>query len=384
MEIHPKEIEISQLIGILYKKKWLILGGTLLSTALAIFISFILPPLYQSTGFFQLSGVSTPAYKTYASLLTNPHHFHEFVTTNPRFPNNLPPNLNGLISTTHDLEQSLDPVYAFTAEDKRELAQLGQNKENFVVGIRVNSQASTPEYARDCSHILGEYIKDCILFSKLNNFITTSLNSSQTQVKHTDNLIIQNEFKLLQIQSKLHDIKQIQIKYPQSKNIPNRELVSVDKGGYRYLSPVTQLVGIESQIADLKQTLSTNRRNKDLMELRLEFFTAAKTILDKEIFGKNLMIKVLELKDKIFKEKDLTQDTVLEVQNDLFIDFDNFAMFEEKMQFVSGPTLPDQTAHPKKPLIIGLTFLMAIFCFVLLVFVLEWWGKNRLKVLDIK
>ena len=53
-EIYGDEISFSSIIAVLWKRKKLIILGTLGATLLATGISFLLPKVYRSDGFFQL------------------------------------------------------------------------------------------------------------------------------------------------------------------------------------------------------------------------------------------------------------------------------------------------------------------------------------------
>lgn len=52
-----------------------------------------------------------------------------------------------------------------------------------------------------------------------------------------------------------------------------RQVLSVQKGGSRFLSPVTQLVGIESTLADLRRSPAQLERDSEKLSVRAEFFS---------------------------------------------------------------------------------------------------------------
>jgi len=53
-EAYADEINLGSFLAVLWKRRKLIIFGTLVSTLLAIGISFILPRVYRGEGFFQL------------------------------------------------------------------------------------------------------------------------------------------------------------------------------------------------------------------------------------------------------------------------------------------------------------------------------------------
>ena len=61
--------------------------------------------------------------------------------------------------------------------------------------------------------------------------------------------------------------------YPESAKIENRQLVSIQEGGSRFLAPVTQLVGIESTLADFRRDLAELERDREKLTARAEYFS---------------------------------------------------------------------------------------------------------------
>jgi len=176
-------------------------------------------------------------------------------------------------------------------------------------------------------------------------------------------------------------IQSIYSKYPESSRIDNRQVVSVEKKGYRYLPPITQLVGIESKIADIKEKLETFKRERQKAEINYEFFSIMKEFIEKNESGEDTFRKILNLKEEFFKNKDLTIDTVKEVFNQLRIDIENFnTLFYEEMRFISEPSLPQKPIKPKKPVIVIAGFFIGFFLFIFLAFAVEFWTKNKKSI----
>ena len=53
-ELYADEIDLSSIFVVLWKRKKMIIFGTLVATLLSIGISFLLPRVYRSEGFYQL------------------------------------------------------------------------------------------------------------------------------------------------------------------------------------------------------------------------------------------------------------------------------------------------------------------------------------------
>lgn len=423
------EIDLIQLVKVLVKRKWVIIGGTLAITLAALVISFLLPRAYQSNAFFRLSSgvdvdmeelrkiqdkirediqanlldnltlqntmlldetledtrlimqnVSIPDYKKYFTQFTNPFQFMHFMEEKKKSGDKSMKALKSTFLASEDIEQLIEPVYAYSKKDLKELTQNPKESKNFVLGVQLTAEGESPEKAQAFTKLIGEFIKDCILYEKLGDYIGTQLNKSQTEFKKYENFTIKDDFKLEQLKLKRAHIEQLLKAYPESKEMVSRELYSLENNGQRYLSPVAQLVGIESHIADINENLAQNLRNKQSLELRLDFFSKAKDMITTERFGRALLDQLEKLKDSFLIEKNLSNDVVRQVKNELGIDLDNFMNLNEEMQFISGPTLSHTAVKPKKMLITAIGFVLGLVLCVFLVFVVDWWGANKQKI----
>ncbi|MDQ1353220.1 MAG: Wzz protein [Acidobacteriota bacterium] len=426
-----EEIDLIQLVKVLVKRKWVLIGGTLAITLAALVICFLLPRSYQSNGFFRLSSgvdvdleelkkiqdkiredfqeklldnltlqntmllnetledtglmmktVSIPDYKKYLSQFTNPSQLMHFMDEKKKNGDKSIKALKSIFRASEDIEQLIEPVYAFSKKDLKELTQNPKDTKNFVLGVQLTAEGDSPENAQAFTKLIGEFIKDCILYGKLDDYISTQWNKSQTEFKKFENFIIKDEFELELLKLKRAHIEQLLKTYPGAKEMVSRELYSLENNGHRYLSPVAQLVGIESHIADIKENLAQNLRNKKSLELKLDFFSKAKDMVTTEKFGRPLLDQLEKLKNSILSEKELPGDVVQQVKNELGIDLDKFMNLNEEMQFISGPTLSHTPVKPKTSLITAISFVLGFVLCVFLVFVLDWWGANKQKIVN--
>lgn len=438
---YRSDLDLLQLVKVLVHRKWLIIIGTLAFTIAVIGITFIMPKVYESDGFFQLSrgvefdmeelkkiqeqiredfqkhevgnrtlqknllltevlqdnnwllkNVSVPDYKKYSAQFTNPSQFRRFIDHNAKNPgsNNknidkkrleeLKTGIKKTIRTSDDLAQWFEPVYAYSKKDLANLGQIAKDVRNFVVGIRITGEQNSPKNARALVSILGNFVKDCIIYGKMTDYIGDQLNRCTTEGRIFDNNVIKDQFKLKQLQAKRDELKILLTRYPQSKSMSGRELVSLELGGHRYLSPVAQLVGTESHIADLKENIAHNTRSSRLMNLKADYYSRAKKLLEKEQFGTVLLDKCLALKDFIQKEKNIPEDVKKQAVNELEIDLEKFNSLRRDMQYVSLPSLPDKPVKPRKAIITAVAFLLAFFFFIVLAFFLEWWQTNKKQI----
>jgi len=430
------EIDLVQLVKVLIKRKWVIIGGTIIITLLTVIISLLLPKVYQSKGFLQMGrgidvdleelremqeqiredlqekmvdnqtlqenvllnetlqntelmnmNISIPDYKKYASQFTNRQQFLQFAKKkikNKELGDLTLDDIRKNIRTSEDFGLWIEPEYAYSKKELKDLSQSMKEFKNFVLGVQLIGEQATPEKARDVVQVIGEFIKDNILYGKLRDYIGDQLNKSKTKAKKYDNLIINDEFKLRQLTMKRSHMEEFLKKYPQAKAMQDRELFTLLGSGERYLSPLAQIVGIESHIADIKENLAQNQRKKQAADLKLLFFLEIKKRLDAEMFSDPLFTQCIRLTDTFFDKEDFPGDVIREVRNDLAVDFDNIAAFKEVMQFISGPTLSRKAIRPKKVLIAAIGFVLGFFLSLFFAFFVDWWLTNKKRIISEK
>jgi capsular polysaccharide biosynthesis protein len=355
---HEDEIDLTEIFKVLWKRKKIIIWGTIILTLISIIISFLIPKTYKSDAFYVLSSsraldqrsraldqrtreldrqLSVPEYKKYYSVFTNPEKFIKYVK--------------------HQKQLNYDDIESLY-------------------------EYSDPHKAKLYVGVISGFIKDSFMYGRIFDYIAENYNISNNDLKNYENSIIETNFSIEKTLNKRNNIKQILKKYPQSRSIEQRQLVSTEKGGYRYLSPIAQLVGIESTLADLKSDLEEHYRRKTLSSLKYAFFKEAKKIMRSEKNGIKLFEKVYQLKDSFFKNLDLKNSVNKEVYNKIIIDLDNYHyLFYETIRFGSGPTLPDKPIKPNKKLIVVISFFLSFFIFIFSVFIIEWWENNKKNIL---
>ena len=170
-ETYDDEIDLSSIFAILWKRRKMILFGTLGATLLSIGISLLLPRVYRSEGFYQLGnptknvseneksttkktasitkktasiGIPVPLYKSSSTQFFNPNRFLLMARQDKAFKKEDLIELSEDIRTAQDIKKWIKPVYAFAKEDAREFSQLPQDESNSVIGLNVSYEADSP------------------------------------------------------------------------------------------------------------------------------------------------------------------------------------------------------------------------------------------------
>ena len=413
------EIDLIAIFAIFWRQRKLILFGTLAVTLLAAAVSFFIPKTYRSDGFYQLGnpekqvrknkndnkedkedkedkkdkeallekkkdfiGLPITLYNKRAPQFYNPDQLQFFVSQEKLFGEKDLKEIKSRFQTAAAIEEWIKPWYAFSKENLREFVQVSKDESNSVLGLKLSYEANSPQKAYNYVYFFSRYVQDCLLYVSLFDYIKEEYSMVISKLSENENDIIDLEYKLLGDTKKMLDIKAILTKYPEAAKIENRQLVSVQDEGFRFLAPVTQLVGIESALADLRRDLAELEWDKEKLVMRREYFSKCNDALNKlDRRGKIIFSQLESIKFEVFKNKDFRKGTVKEAVNDLSIDLQVFDLaFFTNCRFITGPTLPLRHIKPRKSIIVVLTCFVSFFFFIFLTLVLHWWQSNKKRI----
>jgi hypothetical protein len=396
-DVYEGELDIASIISVIWKHRKFIIFGTLFVTFIIGALSYSLPKIYLSKGYFQLGaarvsvpGSSTPqlptagigvplvTFKNSSTQFYNFRRLKLYHQQAEKLNEDVWKDFFDDFKNPEKIKKNIKPVYAYSKEDEQLIGKIPSDEKNSVIGIDLSYEAVTPQQAHDLVGFLGDYIKDCLLYSSLYEYVQNGFATTLTDLANTENNIIENRFQLEQNNNKVADIRQLLKKYPGSARIEDRQVVSIQDGGYHYLSPTTQLVGIESNIADIRRSLASNERDREKLTINKEFFFLCKTSMEKsDQIGYTLFNTIESIKDDLFKSKDMKQDIVSGVYNRIDADLLTISNKYENFIFSSGPSIPDRHFKPNRRKIVVITFFISLNIFTFLTFVLEWWIENR-------
>jgi len=389
-------IDFVSLLLIIWKSRKLIVFGTLGVTLLAVFISLVIPKKYLSTGFFQLgiggipitttkgdNDLLMPSFKSSSMRVSNPERLINYASHK----NNIGSleSISESFRTAADIRKWILPIYAHTREDAREMGNLPLDQKNVVIGVEVRFESDRYLRAHDVVGFLGEYLKDCLIYDHLFNYIQNGFNGAELELNRIENKLIGCHFSISQFTTKAIDIQSILAKYPDSARIEDRQLVSVQDGGHHYLPPAMQLVGIESTLADLRRELAEYERTKEKLTITRAFFSKCMDAMEKmDKSGEVLLSRLPIIKSDLIKDLDLSKDTTKEEINNISIAIQRFVNLYTHYRFISGPSVPNTPIKPNKRVIVTGAFFASFFLLIIMTVFLEWWRNNKENIRSAK
>lgn len=218
-----------------------------------------------------------------------------------------------------------------------------------ILGFSIGFKDRSPESAQARVQLLGDFVKDTMLGEDLQETIYTKAGEIKAKKQQIDNQIIQKKVTLAQAASRLEAARTIAGKYPEASKMEARQLLSTgsDSESSRYLSPMAQLVGIETEMANLKSQLALLERDSEQNALRSDFYERMVPRASQTLTGNMLLTEFVKTAQAVFTGKNLQDDQTREVYNQIMLVAEQMrTKHVTEARFVSGPTLPDSRSGP--------------------------------------
>jgi hypothetical protein len=295
--------------------------------------------MYRGEGVLQMPTVSLADYKRYSIALLDGPSFVAFLGTRKDFSPDEVDRIRSKLPTGDGISPWVRPAFGFGKGDVKDVPDPGK-MENQFVGAEIQVEARSPEIARKLADAVGEYVGDVMIRGRVLDFVGTNLNDTRIALGKLENESLQNQFLLVQQQKRLEDMRDINRRYPEASRESPRQVVSLDKGGARFFSPVAQVVGVESYIAEINETVRKLARDREKLETDLAYLTRARNEIDKATLGRQKLSLLESAIEETKRAKDASRDAVRESFNTATLNVGQIRyLASDGLRFVSPPVV---------------------------------------------
>jgi len=244
----------------------------------------------------------------------------------------------------------LAPVYGTTRADLRELGEQSNPGESRALALQISAYASDPDTAKDTATLLGEFAGESLFASQAELLIASRHEQYESQQLAYENDLLKSRFNIAASADKIKTLQALKREFPDAGAARDRQVVSVADGGSRYLSLVTQLIGTESGLADMRQDIATSERSATIARLLADYYEKAQQLALEKPGSRDLLKGLDKLIDAAFTAAPQDSQGVREARNEAMLDLYALrALREHGLRFASGPTVGwrDQTRIAK-------------------------------------
>lgn len=340
---------------------------------------------YKSEGVLSME-MGTAEYKRFAELAVDTNTARQFVAIS--FPAGMDSQRVEQLVTNVTKGAWLRPVPKVSRADAKELpdALLQMDKDRdkdkdkdkpltVYLGLRLTHMAPDPDEAAKGATWLGTYFKDVATREALREQVSRWAAENRQFSDRALERKLKHEFDIEQAQTRAKSLKQLVSSYPEAARTESRQVVDVRKDNEKFMSPISQLIGSESEIIEVREKIQKIDR-----EIQQQVFAKA-LVADAEIAmndthsGKESVIKLSEVIVRF--NKLVKTEAEREKLSSLAADVSQIsARFLTQAQFIANPSVPSRPENPRPLMVMALAGLLA----GLLTAVFLWQGAIRKMV----
>lgn len=142
------------------------------------------------------------------------------------------------------------------------------NEGSALVGYRIVTKASSPDDAQQQTALLADYVVD----ATLRDLLIAQLDQISAKNQLVANTIATEQatqnYNVMMLGKRLEQLKRISEAYPALNKSEARQVISLEKGGERYMPLPSQMAAVETEIMDIQEKLARN--NRRLLQTRAE------------------------------------------------------------------------------------------------------------------
>lgn len=386
------EIDLRQLVGVLWRQKGLIATIALACAGIGAGASF-LSTKYVSEGLFLIpKAVSTDtekkngavtqhitadAFKRYESAFSNAPRMTAFVKSAAHEQDTAVAALLKLGDDPDALGRVIKPEFAFTDKDAKTFGVKGTASDS-LLGVRLHYEAREPSGGTPVL-LLAEYVRDTVIRIDMETVTLEQCVKYRAREQELRNEQIANSFAISQEEKRATTLREIIARNPEAATSDNRQIVSLEKGSERFLSPAAQLVASEIQIADMKLAEIRRERERAASALKRDYYCQAQQALQQPTTGRAFLEALKNVQTSVFQSQDKSMDVVEATWNELDVERENWTTtYLQSMRFVASPEGTEiKERKPGLKLGIVLGGLMGGMLGIFIALVRAWWRGDQ-------
>lgn len=379
IQSYDDEIDLRELVLSLWRQKILIVAVSTLGAALGIGVS-LNSTRYVSEGLFLTPGVSAANYKRFETVFSSSPRLQNYLQRTGQVDTTDGALLFEMADSPGRISEVLKPEFAFTDKDQRVFGvKISPDDDpGAMIGVRIRFAHSAPTGGTPVT-LLGEYVRDTVIRVTFEGNMLARCAEYQTREQELRNAQLANDFAITQEEKRATTLREIIARNPEAAAIDSRQIVSIERGSERFLSPAAQLVAAEILIADMKLAEVRRERERVASALKRDYYCGAQQALQQATTGRTFLEELQSIQSAVFQDQDKSIDIVEQTWNELDVERTNWLnTYLERIRFVAPPE-GTEIRERKPGLALGLVLggMLGGMLGVFTALIRSWWRGSR-------
>lgn len=386
MHPHPvyagDEVDLRQLVRAIWRYRWVVVALGIVGGLVGLGVSQ-LSTRYVAEGLFLTPSLTLDSYKRYESALGNEQRLLAFIRANGLAGTQTEQQLLMLANVPGALAKAVRPAFTLTASDAKAFGIDTAEASGKLLGITLRLERA--ELTAEAPILqLAEYVRHTMIEVDLADAILNQCLSFRGKEQELRSQQIQSDFSVLQLRQRAKHLRELIATIPGAAGVDNRQVISLEGGGERYLSPTAQLVAIELGIGDAELEAARRERDRQAVAIKKEYYCAGRDLQKQAPTGMAFLDQLAELHDKVLSKADSLQDVAEQAAIGLALERQAWAsQYIERSRYVAAPDGGEQKRrNPGRAVGLALGGVIGGLFGLLFALGLAWWHDNRESVLS--
>lgn len=322
------------------------------------------------------------SYKRYESALGNEQRVLAFIKANGLGGTQTEQQLLRLANVPGALANAVRPAFSLTASDAKTFGINAAEATGKLLGVTLRLERA--ELAAEAPILqLAEYLRHTMIEVDLADAILNQCLSFRGKEQELRSQQIQSDFSVLQLRQRAKHLRELIATIPGAASVDSRQVISLEGGGERYLSPTAQLVAIELGIGDAELEAARRERERQAVAIKKEYYCAGRELQKRAPTGMAFIDQLAALHEKVMSSVNSDQDVTEQAAIGLELERQAWASkYIDLSRYVAAPDGGEQKRrNPGRALGLVLGGGLGGLFGLLFALGLAWWHDNRESVL---
>lgn len=229
------------------------------------------------------------------------------------------------------------------------------------LGLELSIKASSNDQSRRLQQAMISQIREAMVLEGIRSLTTYWQNLIIGKRPELQRNLFDKQVDMQLNRSRIEDMQQLLAQYPELRQVERNNLVSVQGGGGRYMSPLAQIVALESTISEDNSLI---KRTEYELE-RLGFYEQVISNIDKSLppthSGHDLAQQLITRANQL-QQANASSLAATEVSSDVLNQVQSLLSKPQLLQLKATTDLPATPILSRRPLIVGAgTFALVFF-----------------------
>ncbi len=235
-------------------------------------------------------------------------------------------------------DEAAAPVGPLSKKDQREFGELKINTPPFLLGLDISATDRSAPVAVEMVGLLSGYFANAMVRERIRSWVVAGNVEARSTEKMLQAEIVRTELDIALKTRRAQEMRTILARYPDTARMDARQVISVSPvdGGERFLSPLAQVVGLESAVSQRQETIARLGRELRQKQLMAAYFASAEEIIKATPTVDKLVPALRELGQRTFSVVEAEQEWAKEVMLRVYGALDGFAVMQTQFGVRNG------------------------------------------------